>query len=265
VVARNQDTASLTKHLRQYGGTGKYNDFAIGRVLRNITFSGKGLVENPANEESIIFNNVESFDGSSAKSVYINLSGDLNNTNQELSMADTELNNKITNLEGELSKASADKVTLENEVKTLKDKVASLETALAAKTTETETLNTKVSELTETIAKAEKDSLKAKRVAAFVAVNAPAEEAEALVADLMELKDEAFARVVEVSKSKWVVADAPAPAKTEEEVAAEADKAAAATLESAKPDADAALNSADASVEENGKALQDALRTLFKN
>ena len=56
VVARNADTAFLTKHLRAYGGTGTHEDYQIGRVLRDITFSGKGFVDKPANPESIIFN-----------------------------------------------------------------------------------------------------------------------------------------------------------------------------------------------------------------
>lgn len=56
VVARNADTAFLTRHLRAYGGTGTHENYQIGRVLRDITFSGKGFVDKPANPESIIFN-----------------------------------------------------------------------------------------------------------------------------------------------------------------------------------------------------------------
>jgi len=55
IVARNEQTAFLTKHLRAYGGTGQYGEFKVGRLLRNIVFSGKGLVAKPANPESIIF------------------------------------------------------------------------------------------------------------------------------------------------------------------------------------------------------------------
>jgi hypothetical protein len=55
VLARKEDTAYLTKHLRAYGGTGQHEGYAIGRVLRNITFSGKGFVDKPANNDSIIF------------------------------------------------------------------------------------------------------------------------------------------------------------------------------------------------------------------
>jgi len=55
ILNRGEDTAFLTKHLRAYGGLGEYQDHKIGRVLRQITFSGKGFVDKPANPESIIF------------------------------------------------------------------------------------------------------------------------------------------------------------------------------------------------------------------
>lgn len=55
ILGRNEDTAYLTKFLRSYGGTGEHENYKIGRVLRNITFSGKGFVNRPANEDSIIF------------------------------------------------------------------------------------------------------------------------------------------------------------------------------------------------------------------
>jgi hypothetical protein len=56
VLSRNDDTAYLTKYLKAYGGRGENSDYKIGRVLRNITFTGKGFVDKPANEDSIIFN-----------------------------------------------------------------------------------------------------------------------------------------------------------------------------------------------------------------
>lgn len=54
LVNRNEQTAFLTKHLRAYGGSGKFEDAKVGRVLRNIVFSGKGLVRKPANPDSVI-------------------------------------------------------------------------------------------------------------------------------------------------------------------------------------------------------------------
>jgi hypothetical protein len=54
IVARDEQTAFLTRHLRAYGGTGEYEGYRIGRVLRHLVFAGKGIVEHPANPESVI-------------------------------------------------------------------------------------------------------------------------------------------------------------------------------------------------------------------
>lgn len=61
ILSRNEETSFLTKHLRAYGGLGEHENYKIGRVLRKITFTGKGFVEKPANPDSIIFtkNNVQ--------------------------------------------------------------------------------------------------------------------------------------------------------------------------------------------------------------
>lgn len=56
ILARNDNTSFLTKYLRAYGGLGEHENYRIGRVLRNITFSGKGFVNKPANPDSVIFN-----------------------------------------------------------------------------------------------------------------------------------------------------------------------------------------------------------------
>jgi hypothetical protein len=58
-VARNEDSAFLTKHLRAYGGTGEYEMYKVGRSLRGISFSGKGLVNKPANPRSYIIDSSE--------------------------------------------------------------------------------------------------------------------------------------------------------------------------------------------------------------
>jgi hypothetical protein len=54
IIERNDKTAFLTKHLRVYGGKGEFEGKKLGRVLRRIVFSGKGLVSKPANPESVI-------------------------------------------------------------------------------------------------------------------------------------------------------------------------------------------------------------------
>ena len=54
VIARSNESAFLTKHLRFYGGSGEYGGNKIGRLLRSFVFSGKGMVTNPANPRSLI-------------------------------------------------------------------------------------------------------------------------------------------------------------------------------------------------------------------
>jgi hypothetical protein len=69
IIARSEDSAFLTKHLRAYGGTGEYENAKIGRLVRNIIFSGKGVVLRPANPHSIIFDSVQAFEKVSATSI----------------------------------------------------------------------------------------------------------------------------------------------------------------------------------------------------
>jgi chemotaxis protein histidine kinase CheA len=61
VVLRDKDTSFLTRHLKCYGGEGEYDGWRIGRLLRDITFSGKGLVRNPANPDSVILSHAREF------------------------------------------------------------------------------------------------------------------------------------------------------------------------------------------------------------
>ena len=54
VVARNEETAFLDDSLRAYGGNGTFGNSRVRRVLRDLTFGGKGIVQRPANEPSVI-------------------------------------------------------------------------------------------------------------------------------------------------------------------------------------------------------------------
>lgn len=105
IVARNKETSFLTKCLRAYGGKGKYEDYKIGRLPRNIVFSGKGLVSSPANPESIIFTNTEKFSGIATKIFTIN---------KNLGY----LNNEVKSMENAMSK----EVELQKELDTYKNK-----------------------------------------------------------------------------------------------------------------------------------------------
>lgn len=54
LISRNENTAFLTKHLRAYGGTGQYQEYRVGRVLKDFVFGAQGFVDTPANPESVI-------------------------------------------------------------------------------------------------------------------------------------------------------------------------------------------------------------------
>lgn len=58
IVPRTEETSFLTKYLRSMGGNGKYEDYNIYKVLRNFTFSGKGIVTDPANPRSVFDENL---------------------------------------------------------------------------------------------------------------------------------------------------------------------------------------------------------------
>lgn len=123
IVPRNESTAFLTQHLRSYGGTGKYQDHTLGRVLRKITFSGKGFVNTPANPGSITFdkNHIFSFANlqTDYKSLFSNYDGVTNDEEGELSsssdtikqetiMAENALNEQIKELKDSLATMKAE-------------------------------------------------------------------------------------------------------------------------------------------------------------
>lgn len=66
IVARNEETAFLDRHLRAGGGDGVFAGHKVGRILRNIIFGGVGVVHKPANAGSIIqsFTNAEVIENS---------------------------------------------------------------------------------------------------------------------------------------------------------------------------------------------------------
>jgi hypothetical protein len=152
VIARAEDTAFLTKHLRAYGGPGTFKGHKIGRLLKNITFSGKGFVAKPANPNSIIFTDVPIFDFgcASRKNPFIGDSGVLINeqpsaavaisNNEEKSDMSAELEllkaqlaeTKAALDEATTAKAAADKKLAEAGVAQYETQIAELKTAIEA-------------------------------------------------------------------------------------------------------------------------------------
>ena len=137
ILSRSEETAFLTKHLRSYGGLGEYQDHKIGRVLRQITFSGKGFVDKPANPESIIFtkNNLQ-FDKNVAD---IELAREKNDNFTNIGVFSNQANLKETDM------------SLEKQVAEMKEQIeamAALEVASKEAQTLASDLQTKNSELT---------------------------------------------------------------------------------------------------------------------
>jgi len=173
--ARCQDNAWMTKHLRSYGGTGEFDGYKIGRVLKNLTFCGKGYVDKPANPESIIFSardNNFNFTSASEKNTNFEECGvfntigedDSSNTNldKEENMSDiykeqaekaekllSEANDKIADLSDKLSKADVEKYT--SQIDELTATVEAQATQITELTTKTEEAIAKTSEATEAL------------------------------------------------------------------------------------------------------------------
>ena len=145
VLARTEDSAFLTKHLRAYGGTGEYEGYQIGRLLRDISFSGKGLVSRPANPRSIILDSSKAFSVDEQQTIS-------NVSEGEVNMSD---NNEEKQLE--TAPMVEEAATVEAQEVTVESNVSELEATLAAKETELQTYASKVATLEETLANLEKE------------------------------------------------------------------------------------------------------------
>ncbi len=215
VIERNEDTSFLTKYLRPYGGKGTYQDskgeYKIGRIPKDLFFSGKGLVDNPANKRSVIVS--YGFSGAKASldqvfsenKMEVSLA-QYNELKEELAkvkeVAKAASEKEISELKTEVVSAKASVDTLSKESENLKsisaektEKIASLEAAVAAKDEEIKSLKAKNVEL-ETSIKSQA------RVSDLVSVGVESAKAAELVKKFSTASDEMFNEVVELHKTK---------------------------------------------------------------
>lgn len=278
IIARNSETAGLTKFLKQYGGPGVIDGgYSIGRVLKNMLFCGKGLTDNPANPESIIFNKVQTFKTVSTNLGYIDLyCPNTNNDKGKSIMA--EDNKAIANglspvsiednpafkmvkaekekIEAQLAEANkklseTNTQAFEKEIASLKDKLSNLETSLVTATksvselTETnKTLSAKNSALEVEIATAKKNQTRIERTSALIASGASEEEAKSIVDKFENVSAEQFTSMVELIKDKWAT-KAESNKEEKEEKEELKDSKAEKVLDNAKAEADAPLGVTD--------------------
>ena len=111
VLARDEESSFLTKHLRVYGGTGEYEGYKVGRALKNISFSGKGLVSKPANPRSVIL-----------KSVAFNVDNDFNLDIGDLKMSENLLEKQLADVQAQLASAKAENEAIKAQIEEAKDK-----------------------------------------------------------------------------------------------------------------------------------------------
>lgn len=220
LLERSEASSYLSKHLKAYGGSGEYEGHKIGRALKEITFSGKGLVSKPANPRSIIIRTKASFSPKQeiTKSFVIGeknmdkvdevLAKQLEETKAQLNKALAEieqakaneskkLEEAVKTLASEKAEATAKAEKLladakaEFEVKS-KANQAELDAAKAELATKTEELAAAKAE----IAKAAEDKKMSDRKDKLVKCGFTPEEAEASVEDYNELSDASFDKII---------------------------------------------------------------------
>lgn len=244
VIARNAESAFLTKHLRSYGGTGEYENCKIGRLLRQITFCGKGFVEKPANDFSIIFDKDDLIDFNYAEeSNRFDINGVILTSNQifipeeNLNMSDiatSHLESQISELKASLKEmqdinadlktklSQADVKKFEDQIQTLTTAHETLESDLSSSKDELQTATTKIvaiekqlSQALETNTKLQDDLDKIKltsitidRISTLVTSGVDKELAETKVATYTGLSDEQFADIAkDIIKAVTVAVD----------------------------------------------------------
>jgi len=290
VVARSEETSYLTKHLRAYGGLGEHEGYKVGRVLRDITFSGKGYVDKPANPDSIILTkkNEEEKNAAFIKAGVTEESTsntETNTMNLEKEIAD--LQHKVEAMSG-CGDAVKEAYTLAS---SLKDRVSELETSLAEEKATNETLASQLSEaqamsdeekkkkeeemkkmqasveeLEEAVAayKNKEEEMKKKeammkRKASLLDLGIESEVADATVEKFAALDDETFAAMSDLLSVSAKKQD------KEEEMKKEKMKAAEEALESAEPEAQVDLSVGSESEETEVESTRAALVDFMYN
>jgi hypothetical protein len=222
VVSRDDASAFLTKHLRAYGGTGEYDNYRVGRLLRNLSFSGKGLVSKPANPNSVILDRTGSYGNesisftqdktltiSSIKEIKMSESyekqiDDLRAELAESKAANEALQEKVAaEQQAEFdSKISAFEATLaekDTQISTITEEKTALAEAVAVKDTDIESLTKDIDATQKELSGIKAEMLTQKRVAQFEELGFSSEEAVAHVEKFSGLDDDAFANVLSVA------------------------------------------------------------------
>lgn len=193
LVKREETSAFLTKHLRAYGGTGEYNGYKVGRLLRNISFSGVGLVKKPANPRSVILNKQHSTIFDESKAEEITMQDDLEVLKAELAEAKEATDKMKDKMKEEAEKAKKAKSEVEATIADLQAQLSEAQEALAAEKTDKQ-------KMFEEMIKMKKEKQMSKRKAELAEAGLDESEVEETSAQFESLADEMFNSVVAVLK-----------------------------------------------------------------
>ena len=286
VVARNEDTAFLSKHLRVFGGKGEYQNYKVGRLLRGFFFTGQGIVKTPANERSVIFDfsDVKAFKSLGS----LNIRDNNMDFEKQIAELKAELlkfqsasqNAEVATVKAEAAKASEVATKATEELAAAKLEMSNKDKAIASLTDsiKVESDKSKVAFAELTAVKAE--AKKADRTAKLAAAGVKAEEVSAVVAKWEGLNDEQFAEIVTLHAGKNPFAGGENPfdkdaddEKKKKKMKADADEAAAkaaakvtetVALAQAEIEAAATLNQVEVVKANRIDALSSFLQTGLK-
>jgi hypothetical protein len=208
VIARSDDSSFLTKHLRAYGGTGEYEGYKIGRSLRDISFSGKGLVSKPANPRSVILDASKAFSINENSSSILN-QGDNDMSDQNIVEQQPEVVATATEISSETPATEINVVELQQSLSSTEQANQVLTEAVAEKEKTIEGLKDAIAAKDAELnaVKAEMDKMKKKekmamRKASLIQAGFDEAEAEQSLELYDTLEDSAFESIVAVYKKK---------------------------------------------------------------
>lgn len=196
VIARNKDTAFLSKYLRAYEGSGEYEGHKIGRLLKGLFFVGKGVVNKPANERSVILSTAKQF---KSKASLNNFPGAKRKMEEELKKELDTVKAQLTTATTKLADVETHKAAaaeLATKLEASEKLVAEHKTVVAQLTEKVQALETQVAEFKKKEEEDEKMKAKASRIELLVKAGLEQVKAEEVFARFETATDEQFADVV---------------------------------------------------------------------
>jgi hypothetical protein len=199
-VARNEDSAFLTKHLRIYGGEGVYQGHRIGRLPRNFIFSGKGLVTRPGNARSYILSANKDREVSTFNTVALAKAGEIfmTYTQEQYDAVLAQVNTakaSLGEIQAKFELVEKTKATLATELEATKE-------TLTATKADLTNLKTEADKAKAELEKIKLESTKAVRLSQLLARDIEEAKAKELVEKFVAVADEVFSALVNAYPAK---------------------------------------------------------------